>query len=157
MGEFTHIDSEGNAFMVDVSEKDITERTAVATGYIELSKEAYDAVVEHTVKKGDVLTVAQVAGIMGTKRTSDLIPMCHILNLTNAKVTFGMMPELCRIVVNCRVKTDGKTGVEMEALTGVSIALLTIYDMCKAIDKKMTMGDIHLVEKHGGRSGDFYY
>lgn len=109
------------------------------------------------MKKGDVLTVAQVAGIMGTKRTSELIPMCHILNLTNAKVTFTIDQEEGTITAFCTVKTEGKTGVEMEALTGASIACLTIYDMCKAIDKRMVIENIHLVEKDGGKSGDFHF
>ena len=154
--EFTHFDEKGNAFMVDVSDKEITSRTAVAEGSIRLSPEAYAAVEGKKIKKGDVLTVAQVAGIMGTKKTSELIPMCHNLNLTNASVTFRTDAETHIITVLCTVKTTGKTGVEMEALTGVSVALLTIYDMCKAIDKSMEIKDIHLLEKHGGKSGDFY-
>ena len=155
--EFTHFDAAGNAYMVDVSGKSITSRMAIATGRIQVSKEVFDAILGKKVKKGDVLTVAQVAGIMGTKRTSDLIPMCHILNLTNAKVWFELHEESCSITAFCQVKTEGKTGVEMEALTGVHIALLTIYDMCKAIDKRMVMTDIHLVEKNGGKSGDFLF
>ena len=155
--EFTHFDEQGNARMVDVSDKNITSRTAVAEGTIRVSREVWDAIMQKTVKKGDVLTVAQVAGIMGTKRTADLIPMCHTLNLTNAKLLFEMIPETLEIRAECTVKTDGKTGVEMEALTGVSTALLTIYDMCKAIDKRMLIHEIHLVEKHGGKSGDFFY
>ncbi len=154
--EFTHFDEKGNAFMVDVSDKEITSRTAVAEGTIQLSSEAYAAVEGRKIKKGDVLTVAQVAGIMGAKKTSDLIPMCHILNLTNASVTFKPDPETHTITVQCTVKTEGKTGVEMEALTGVSVALLTIYDMCKAIDKCMEIGGIRLLEKHGGKSGSFF-
>lgn len=155
--EFTHFDEQGNAYMVDVSKKDITAREAIAEGSITLSQEAFEAVLGKKIKKGDVLTVAQVAGIMGTKKTSDLIPMCHLLNLTNAKVAFELLPDLCRIKASCNVKTEGKTGVEMEALTGVSVALLTIYDMCKAIDKEMLISDIHLVKKTGGKSGDFVY
>ncbi len=155
--EFTHFDSDGNAFMVDVSGKDVTKRMAIAQGTIRVSKEVMDAILGKKVKKGDVLTVAQVAGIMGTKRTSELIPMCHILNLTNAKVTFTIDREECTITAVCTVKTEGKTGVEMEALTGASIACLTIYDMCKAIDKRMVIENIHLVEKDGGKSGDFHF
>lgn len=155
--DFTHFDAKGNARMVDVSEKAVTSRTAVAEGTIQLSRVAFDAVEQKTVKKGDVLTVAQVAGIMGCKRTAELIPMCHLLNLTNATLTFAPDLERCEIRATCTVKVDGKTGVEMEALTGVSVALLTIYDMCKAIDKRMEIRDIHLVEKHGGKSGDFYF
>lgn len=155
--EFTHFDEQGNAFMVDVSGKDVTKRMAIATGTIRVTDEVFQAIEGKKVKKGDVLTVAQVAGIMGTKRTSELIPMCHLLQLTNAKVWFEMHPENCTIQAFVKVKTEGKTGVEMEALTGVSTALLTIYDMCKAIDKRMILTDIHLVEKDGGKSGDFFF
>ena len=155
--EFTHFDAQGNARMVDVSEKAVTTRTAVAEGTIQVSPEVYRAIVQKTVKKGDVLTVAQVAGILGCKRTAELIPMCHLLNLTNATLTFELLPEACEIKAVCTVKTEGKTGVEMEALTGASVALLTIYDMCKAIDKRMVLKEIHLVEKHGGKSGDFFF
>ena len=155
--DFTHFDEQGNARMVDVSGKEITARTAVAEGIIEVSPEVFTAVENRSVKKGDVLTVAQVAGIMGCKRTADLIPMCHPLGLTNASLTFEMLPEVSSIRAVCTVKTDGKTGVEMEALTGVSAALLTIYDMCKAIDRRMVIREIRLAEKHGGKSGDFYF
>lgn len=155
--EFTHFDDNGNAVMVDVSEKEVTKRTATAAGSIHVSRDALDAILGNKVKKGDVLTVSQVAGIMGTKKTSDLIPMCHPLFLTNAKVEFEIDEKNCDITVLCTAQTEGKTGVEMEALTGVSAALLTVYDMCKAIDKRMTIGDIHLVEKAGGKSGDFRY
>jgi cyclic pyranopterin phosphate synthase len=157
MSDFTHFDEHGNAYMVDVSDKDITKRTAVAQGTIYVSREVIDAVLGKKLKKGDVYTVAQVAGIMGTKRTADLIPMCHPLNLTNAEVTFETDVEHCAITAYCTAVTDGRTGVEMEALTGVSVALLTIYDMCKAIDKRMLISDIHLISKSGGRSGDFEY
>ena len=155
--EFNHFDQEGNAIMVDVSGKEITERTALAQGNIRVSREVFDAVAGRKVKKGDVLTVAQVAGIMGTKRTPELIPMCHPLNLTNSEITFELHPEELVIQAFCKVRTEGKTGVEMEALTGVSAALLTIYDMCKAIDKRMVIEDIHLCEKTGGKSGDFRF
>lgn len=155
--ELTHFDERGNARMVDVSEKSITARTATATGCIQVSPDVFRAIEQKTVKKGDVLTVAQVAGIMGCKKTADLIPMCHLLNLTNATVTFELVPESFEVRAQCTVKTEGKTGVEMEALTGVSIALLTVYDMCKAIDKRMVLKEIHLVEKHGGKSGDFFF
>ena len=157
MEEFTHFDDKGNAYMVDVSDKEITRRTAVARGKIHVSREVMEAVQGRRIKKGDVFTVAQVAGIMGTKRTSELIPMCHPLSLTNASVTFDVDEDGGEITVSCKAVTDGKTGVEMEALTGVSVALLTIYDMCKAIDKRMRISDIHLVEKSGGKSGDFTY
>lgn len=155
--EFNHFDSKGNARMVDVSEKDITRRAAVAEGTVEVSREVMDAITGGRVKKGDVLTVAQMAGIAGTKKTADLIPMCHPLALTNVEVTFEVDREAGEIKAVCRVQVDGKTGVEMEALTGVAAALLTIYDMCKAIDKRMRIRDIHLVEKSGGRSGDFRF
>ncbi len=155
--DFTHFDKQGNARMVDVSGKEITTRTAAAEGYITVSREVFEAVAGRTVTKGDVLTVAQTAGIMACKKTSELIPMCHPLSLTNAALTFEMMEDTCRIKAVCTVRTDGRTGVEMEALTGVSTALLTIYDMCKAIDKRMVISDIHLVEKHGGKSGDFFF
>ena len=154
---FTHFDEQGNARMVDVTDKNITSRTAVAEGIIQVSPEVFAAVENKTVKKGDVLTVAQVAGIMGCKHTAELIPMCHLLNLTHASLTFELIPEECQIKAVCTVRVDGKTGVEMEALTGVSTALLTIYDMCKAIDKRMVIREIHLVEKHGGKSGDFFF
>lgn len=155
--ELTHFDDNGNAVMVDVSEKDITGRTAVARGSIHVSRRALDAILGRQVKKGDVLTVSQVAGIMGTKKTAELIPMCHPIFLSNVKVEFEIDEKACDISVFCTAQTEGKTGVEMEALTGVSVALLTIYDMCKVIDKRMTIGDIHLVEKTGGKSGDFRY
>ncbi len=152
--EFSHFDNNGNARMVDVSDKETTSRTAVAEGVIALSPEAFRAVADQTVAKGDVLTVAQIGGIMGLKHTSDLIPLCHPLNVTNASVTFELLPETNEIRAVCTAKTDGKTGVEMEALTGVSVALLTVYDMCKAIDKRMTIRTVRLIEKHGGKSGD---
>ena len=152
--EFSHFDEDGNAVMVDVSGKEITQRRALAEGKIRVSREVFEAIAGRKVKKGDVLTVAQVAGIMGTKRTAELIPMCHLLNLANSEVRFEMNPEKLEIKAFCQVKTEGKTGVEMEALTGVSTALLTIYDMCKAIDKRMVIEEIHLCEKSGGKSGN---
>ena len=153
--EFTHFDENKNAVMVDVSDKDITDRVAIATGRITLCDEAMEAIKGRKIKKGDVLTVAQVAGIMGQKRTSELIPMCHNINLTGSKMTFEI--EGNDIVVFSKAKTAGKTGVEMEALMGVNIALLTVYDMCKAIDKRMLISDVHLLEKKGGKSGDFFF
>ena len=155
--EFSHFDEDGNAVMVDVSGKEITQRRALAEGKIRVSREVFEAIAGRKVKKGDVLTVAQVAGIMGTKRTAELIPMCHLLNLTNSEVRFEMNPEELEIKAFCQVKTEGKTGVEMEALTGVSTALLTIYEMCKAIDKRMVIEEIHLCEKSGGKSGTFMF
>lgn len=157
MSNFTHIDENGNAVMVDVSGKDTTSRTAVACGSITMSPEAFAAAAERRTKKGDVLAVAQLAGIMGAKRTAELIPLCHILLLTKVSVEFDLVPEALRIDAVCTVKCSGQTGVEMEALTGVSTALLTVYDMCKAVDKRMVISDIHLVEKHGGKSGDIYF
>ncbi len=153
--EFTHFDEKGNATMVDVSSKDVTKRQATAEGTITVSRDVMDAIAGKKVKKGDVLTVAQVAGIMGAKKTSELIPMCHLLNLANAQITFEMNPEDCSIRTLCTVKTTGKTGVEMEALTGVSVALLTIYDMCKALDRTMEIGKVRLLEKSGGKSGHY--
>ena len=151
---FTHFDENGKAVMVDVTAKKDTVREAVAEGKIVVNREVFRAVKEGTVRKGDVLGVAATAGIMGTKRTSELIPMCHILPITNCKVDFEMDEDECAIYCRCKVKVTGKTGVEMEALTGVSVALLTIYDMCKAMDKFMEIGEIHLLRKIGGKSGD---
>ena len=153
--EFTHLDKNGNAIMVDVSEKEITHRTAIACGKIMVSQEILASIKENTNKKGDVLAVARVAGIMAAKRTSELIPLCHLLMLTKCTIDFTINEEEKYIEAICTVKTDGKTGVEMEALTGVQIALLTIYDMCKAIDKKMVITDVHLLAKSGGKSGEF--
>ena len=155
--EFNHFDKNGNAIMVDVSEKPVTARTAVAVGSIRVSSEIIDAVQSGTAKKGDVLGVARVAGIMATKRTSELIPLTHPLPLTKVSVDFEVDADEHTITATCTAKTDGQTGVEMEALTGASVALLTVYDMCKAIDKRMCIENVHLVEKHGGKSGDFYY
>ena len=153
--EFTHFDQNGAAWMVDVGGKADTEREAVAEGSIFMSRECFDKVREGSMKKGDVLGVARVAGIMGAKKTSELIPLCHILNLTKLAIDFEMVPEKCEIRAKCTAKTTGKTGVEMEALTGVSVALLTVYDMCKAVDKTMEIGRIALLEKSGGKSGTF--
>ena len=154
--ELTHFEENGRAVMVDVSGKEETEREAEAVGKILVSREVFDAVKRGTVGKGDVLGVAQTAGIMAAKRTFELIPMCHILPITGCKITFEMQPEECAIYCNCTVKVTGKTGVEMEALTGVSVALLTIYDMCKAMDKSMEISEIYLVKKTGGKSGNVY-
>lgn len=155
--DFTHFDENGKAVMVDVTDKKETVRTAVAVGKIFVSPEVFFSVREGTVEKGDVLGVAATAGIMGAKRTSELIPMCHILPITNCRINFEMDEETCAIQCRCTVKVTGKTGVEMEALTGVSTALLTIYDMCKAIDKRMEIGSIYLEKKTGGKSGDFVH
>lgn len=152
---FTHFDGQGNAWMVDVGGKADTDREAVAKGSIAMSRECLRMVVEGGMKKGDVLGVARIAGIMGAKRTSELIPLCHILNLTKLEIAFEVHEERAEIEAVCTARTTGKTGVEMEALTGVSVALLTIYDMCKAVDKTMEIGGICLVEKTGGKSGRF--
>lgn len=157
MSEFNHFDENGNAVMVDVSGKEPTSRTATAQGSIKVSEEILQAVLEQKVKKGDVLGVARVAGIMAVKQTSSIIPMCHPLMISKCSVDFQVFPDEQRIQAACTVKVEGKTGVEMEALHGVSAALLTIYDMCKAIDKRMVLQDIHLVEKTGGKSGKFRF
>ncbi len=150
----THFDENGRAVMVDVTEKDVTKREAQAQGKISVSREVFTAIQAGTIGKGDVLSVAATAGIMGAKKTAELIPMCHILPLTKCKIQFEMEQEECAVYCTCTVKVDGKTGVEMEALTGVSVALLTIYDMCKALDKTMEIGEIYLVRKSGGKSGE---
>ena len=155
--ELTHFNEQGRACMVDVSEKVQTYRVARAAATVRMAKATMDKIKEGSIGKGDVLAVAQVAGIMAAKKNSELIPMCHLLMLTKCKVDFEMLEETKEIKAVCLVKTTGKTGVEMEALTGVQIALLTIYDMCKAIDKHMVMSEIHLVEKTGGKSGDFVW
>ena len=150
-----HFDKNGNAVMVDVSDKPVTHRTATAAGSIQVSPEIMAAVKSGNVKKGDVLGVARVAGIMGVKRTSELIPMCHPLPIQKCSVDFETDEDAGVIRVFCMVKTEGKTGVEMEALTGVQVALLTIYDMCKAIDKHMVMSDIHLEKKQEAKAEIF--
>jgi len=143
--------------MVDVSDKDVTSRTAVASGTIKVNAEIMDAIINQKVKKGDVLGVARIAGIMGVKNTSTLIPLCHTLLIQKCSIDFELDEKQNEIKATCVVKTDGKTGVEMEALTGVTVTLLTIYDMCKAIDKGMELSDIHLIRKSGGKSGDFFF
>lgn len=153
--KLTHFDAAGNAVMVDVSEKPVTAREATAHGIITMNADAFAAVQNGTIKKGDVLGVARIAGIMATKRTSELIPLCHPLPLTKVSIEFSLLPERQAVEAFCTAKTSGVTGVEMEALTGVSVALLTIYDMCKAVDKGMELGEIHLVEKIGGKSGHY--
>lgn len=152
-GQFTHMDENNRGQMVDVSEKDITFRTAVARGRILLKQETVDAIKDLKIKKGDVLAIAQVAAIQGAKQCSSMIPMAHPLMLTSIKVNFEFEGTYlyCQTTVTC----DGKTGVEMEALTGVSVGLLTVYDMCKALDKSMIIDDIKLIKKTGGKSGDF--
>ncbi|MDO5424601.1 MAG: cyclic pyranopterin monophosphate synthase MoaC [Eubacteriales bacterium] len=153
--KLNHFDEKGNAVMVDVSGKVPTARTAVAKGTIHVNETVMRAILEGTVKKGDVLGVARVAGIMGVKQTSSLVPMCHPLMIQKCSVDFEVDEPGCAVTAVCTVKTEGQTGVEMEALTGVSVALLTIYDMCKALDKSMEIGGIHLAEKIGGKSGHY--
>ena len=151
--KLTHFDAEGNAVMVDVSGKPVTSREATAHGIITMNEDAFAAVQNGTVKKGDVLGVARVAGIMATKRTSELIPLCHPLPLTKVSVDFRLLPERQAVEALCTVKTAGVTGVEMEAITAVEVGLLTVYDMLKAVDRFMVIGDIQLLEKDGGKSG----
>ncbi|MBI1820684.1 MAG: cyclic pyranopterin monophosphate synthase MoaC [Nitrospirae bacterium] len=158
--ELTHFNTEGRAKMVDVSEKKETERTALAKGTVYMQPETFKRIKDGKIAKGDVLAVAQVAGVMGAKRTPDLIPMCHPLLLTSVDIDFKENGEpdkkgKCSIEISATVKLKGQTGVEMEALTAVSIAALTIYDMCKAIDKEMSFGNVGLVRKTGGKSGTF--
>ncbi|MEG0857071.1 MAG: cyclic pyranopterin monophosphate synthase MoaC [Terrisporobacter sp.] len=155
--KLTHFDLNGNAIMVDVTNKNITERQAIASGKIYVNEETYKRIVEGSIEKGNVLGVARISGIMATKKTSELIPMCHPLMLTKSKIDFHFNEEEKSITATSLVKLSGKTGVEMEALTGVNIALLTIYDMCKAMDKSMIISDIHLIKKTGGKSGDFIF
>ena len=153
--DFTHFNESGRARMVDVGQKDDTERIARASCYVEMKEETLNAIIEGRIKKGDVLAVAQVGGIMAAKRTYELIPMCHNILITGCDIDFEMDIEKNRINILSTVKTSGKTGVEMEALTAVSACALTIYDMCKAIDRGMIIGDLKLMEKDGGKSGHF--
>ncbi|MDD6213346.1 MAG: cyclic pyranopterin monophosphate synthase MoaC [Clostridiales bacterium] len=155
MGKLTHFDENGAAVMVDIHEKADTNRIAVAAGKIHVSREVFEAITEGQVKKGDVLGVARIAGIMGAKKNADLIPLCHPIGMTSCEISFQLSEEELSITAICRTACTGKTGVEMEALTGVSVALLTIYDMCKAMDRSMRITDIHLVEKDGGKSGHY--
>ena len=155
MGELTHIDEKGNATMVDISGKNVTGRMAVASGNIKVSSEVMEAIIANQVKKGDVLGTARIAGIMAAKKTPELIPLCHTLLLNKVSIDFDIKKEEGIIECICRIKLEGKTGAEMEALTGVSTALLTVYDMCKAIDKTMVIGDIRLEEKDGGKTGHY--
>lgn len=151
--EFTHFNEDGRAHMVEVGEKDSTKRVAIAYGKVKMKKKTIEMIKEGLIKKGDVLSVAQVGGIMGSKRTSELIPMCHNIFLTGVDIRFNILDD--GIEIESEVKTFGKTGVEMEALTAVSIAALTIYDMCKAIDKDMVIEEIKLMKKSGGKSGEY--
>lgn len=151
--EFTHFNQEGRAHMVEVGEKDDIKRIAIARGRIRMKSETIAMIKEGLIKKGDVLSVAQIAGIMGAKKTSELIPMCHNIFLTGSDIRFNILED--SIEIESEVKTTGKTGVEMEALTAVSLAALTIYDMCKAVDKDMVIEDIKLIKKTGGKSGEY--
>jgi cyclic pyranopterin monophosphate synthase len=153
--ELTHLDKSGRARMVDVGEKAVTERLAIARGAIYMEPATLRLIIEGNVKKGDVLTVAELAGVMGAKRTSELIPLCHPLLLNKVEVVCTPEPEQNRVAIEATVRVSGKTGVEMEALTAVSVAALTIYDMAKAVDRGMRIGDVRLVRKEGGRSGVF--
>lgn len=152
--DLTHFDEEGRAKMVDVSDKAETARVAVARGKITMKAQTFERIRSGLIAKGDVLAVAQVAGIMAAKQTSQIIPMCHPLMLTGAKLSFNLV-EPNEVNIEAIIKVNGKTGIEMEALTAVSVAALTIYDMCKAMDKTMTIGEIYLVEKSGGKSGHY--
>lgn len=158
MPEFTHFNKQGRAHMVDISEKNVTERTAVARTSIIVTKEIYEGITNQSIKKGDVLAVGQVAGIMAAKKTSDWIPMCHPLQLKAIDISFDWKLEndTYELIIEAFVKTKGSTGVEMEALTAASATALTIYDMCKALDKGMVIGQTYLLEKRGGKSGDYY-
>jgi cyclic pyranopterin monophosphate synthase len=151
----THFDAQGQAHMVDVGGKSSTRRIAVATGRIQMLPATLALVQSGTAKKGDVLGIARLAGIMGAKKTSDLIPLCHPIGLTRVAVEFEVLPESSEVVCTATAENVGQTGVEMEALTAVQVALLTIYDMCKAVDRGMTMNGITLLEKHGGKSGSW--
>ncbi|MGL5088141.1 MAG: cyclic pyranopterin monophosphate synthase MoaC [Cetobacterium sp.] len=151
----THFNKEGKAFMVDVTEKKETERVAVTKGEITMNLETYKKIKEGTIQKGDVLGISRIAGIMAAKKTSELIPMCHPLFITGAEISFKFKDKELIVEATATVKTFGKTGVEMEALTAVSTSLLTIYDMCKAMDKNMIINNIRLCKKTGGKSGDF--
>lgn len=155
MTEFTHLDDQGRVRMVDVAAKDVTHRVAIARGRIDMTADTLDRIFGQNVKKGNVLEAARIAGVMAAKKTADLIPMCHPLNLTHVRVDFSPDLEHGGIEIEAEASLAGRTGVEMEALTAVSVAALTIYDMCKSYDKGMTISDIHLKLKTGGKSGTF--
>ena len=155
MAQLSHLDEKGRARMVDVSEKEVTSRIAVARGTIHMRPETLELIRQGKVEKGDVFSVARVAGIMAAKKTSELIPMCHPLNITSVAITLIPESAPARVDIEASVRVSGKTGVEMEAMTAVAVAGLTIYDMCKAVDREMTLGEIRLVEKSGGKSGVF--
>ncbi len=153
MSELTHFNKSGNAHMVDISEKDVTHRVAVAEGLITMKKETFSLVEQGTAKKGDVIGIARVAAIMASKKTPELIPLCHPIALTRVNVDFELLADRSQVRCVATCETTGKTGVEMEALTAVEVGLLTIYDMLKAVDRGMVISDIRLLEKLGGKSG----
>lgn len=155
MNELTHFNSEGRARMVDVSAKEVTSRVAVARGEVLMNPTTLSLIRDKGLAKGDVLAVSQVAGIMGAKKTADIIPMCHPLMLSGADISFSLNEAESKIEIEARVKNSGQTGVEMEALTAVSVAALTVYDMCKAVEKDMVISNICLVKKTGGKSGEY--
>lgn len=155
MAEFTHFDKEGAARMVDVSEKQDTVREAIAEGHVLMTPETLELILDRKVSKGDVFGVARIAGIMAAKKTSDIIPLCHPLSLSSVDIAFDADKASSSVTIRATVRTTGKTGVEMEALAAVSVAGLTIYDMCKAVDRAMTITHVRLVKKSGGKSGTF--
>ena len=155
MGKLSHLDEQGRAKMVDVSDKDTTSRVAVARGTIHMRAETLELILGDKIEKGDVFAVARVAGIMAAKKTSELIPMCHPLAITAVEIDLMPGDNPARVDIEASVRVNGKTGVEMEAMTAVAVAGLTIYDMCKAVDREMSMGEIRLVKKSGGKSGTF--
>ncbi|MEO0772595.1 MAG: cyclic pyranopterin monophosphate synthase MoaC [Pseudomonadota bacterium] len=155
MSKLTHFDGDGNAHMVDVSDKPVTDRVAEAAGYVKMATDTFDMITEGRAKKGDVLSVARLAGIMGAKKTADLIPLCHPLPIAKVSVYLTADPDLPGIRITATVKTTGQTGVEMEALTAVSTAALTVYDMVKAADRGMQIGGVRVTLKDGGKSGRY--
>ena len=155
MTKLSHLDEQGRARMVDVSEKKVTSRIAVARGVIHMRPETLALILEEKIEKGDVFSVARVAGIMAAKKTSELIPMCHPLNITSVEIDLQPQERPAAVKIEASVRVDGKTGVEMEAMTAVSVAGLAIYDMCKAVDREMSISEIRLVKKSGGKSGTF--
>ena len=155
MIDFTHFGNEGRAKMVNVGEKPVSTRTAVAAGRVLVNRETFDLIKSGGMKKGDVLAVAQVAGVMGAKRTPDIIPMCHPIIIDGIDLELSLNDELCSVEIKAAVSCDGRTGVEMEALSAVSVAALTVYDMCKAVQKDMVINDIRLLSKTGGVHGDY--
>jgi cyclic pyranopterin phosphate synthase len=155
MAQLSHLDEQGRARMVDVSEKEVTSRIAVARGVIHMRPETLALILEEKIEKGDVFSVARVAGIMAAKKTSELVPMCHPLNITSVEIELSPQEAPAAVEIEATVRVNGKTGVEMEAMTAVSVTGLTIYDMCKAVDREMSIGEIRLVKKSGGKSGTF--